>query len=127
MIKILRRLADYSIDEFKQYCQNNGLIYELYKTFMYQWAIAAHEADLDKFIDRIGPETVVTVDGAIVLDNTHYKVKPKTLTLKNAFKEMITPDAQDYSIILSIRGTYYVIVQHIRGHNTFKFRLNDKD
>lgn len=127
MIKILKRVSEYTSDEFKQYCENNGLDSDLYKYFEREWAIQTHEVDLDRFIRLAGPNTIITVSGVICLDQMHYKVKDKTLPLFKAFNEMVTPDAQDFCIVLSPQGKYYVIVLHGRGHNMFKFSLkNDK-
>lgn len=123
MIKILRRVSEYTLDEFKQYCSNNALDPESFSFNV--WAITTHEIDLQRFIRLSGPNTVITVSGAVNLDNKAHKVKDKTLTLKEAFNAMITPDAQDFCVILNPQGKYYVIVLHARGHNMFKFSLNN--
>ena len=127
MIKILRRVSEYTLDEFKQYCSRNGLDIDSYMSLARPWAIETHELELRQFIQLAGPNTVITVSGTINIDNKAHKVKDKTLTLNAAFESMITPDAQDYCVVLSPQGKYYVIVLHAGGHNVFKFSLNDKN
>lgn len=127
MIKILRRISEYTLDEFKQYCDRNGLDIDSYMPLARHWAIEVHELELQRFIRLAGPNTVITVSGAVCLDQKSYKVKDRTFTLSEAFDAMVTPDAQDYCVVLSPQGKYYVIVLHGRGHNMFKFSLkNDK-
>lgn len=127
MIKVLRRVSEYTKEEFIKYCNENGLDVDLYIHFYRHWAIAAHEEELNRFIRLSGENQIVTVSGILCLDNTHYRVKPKTLTLKKAFEEMLTPDAQDFGITFSLKGMYYVYILHSRGHNVFKFSLDDKN
>jgi hypothetical protein len=123
MIKILRRISEYTLDEFKQYCENNGIDHTQYSFNV--WAIAKHDIDLNRFIQLAGPNTIITVSGVVCLDKKSHKVKDRTLTLSEAFDAMVTPDAQDYCVVLSPQGKYYVIVLHARGHNMFKFSLNN--
>lgn len=128
MIKILKRLSEYTLDEFKQFCYQNDLDPQLFMPYIRKWAIEEHELELKRFIRFAGPNTIVKVSGTVCLDHKHYKVKERILTLEEAFDAMITPDAQDYCITLSLQNKYYVLIHHSRGHNMFKFSLkNDKN
>ena len=127
MIKVLRKASEYSLDEFKKYCEINGVDFRYYIQYARQWAIQTHEIDLKRFIRLAGSETPITVSGVLYLDNKSYKVLDRKLTLSKAFEEMLTPDTQDFCVSLNDKGTYYVITIHNRGRNMFKFRLNDKD
>ena len=124
MVKVLKRISEYTFDDLRQYCELNGLDFEAYKYMFHYWAIFQHDDDLFEFIKQ-HKNSVVTVTGCICLDKQHHKVKPKTLSLFDAFDKMITTDIQDYCVVLSPGGTYYVMALHARGHNVFKFRLDD--
>ena len=126
MIKILKQVKEYTFLDFADYCKNNGLSFAEYRSQFYNWAINQHETDLLYFIERVGEDTVVTVNGTVYLDSVGHRVKPKTLPFLTAMDAMLTSDIQDYSILLSPCGTYYVITTHARGRNVFKFRLDDK-
>lgn len=128
MIKILKRVSEYTLDDFKKYCEQNGVDFEYFKYYLRLWAIEQHEIDLQRFIRLVGPQTIITVSGVIYLDQVHYKLKDKTLSLAEAFEKMLTPDLQDFCVVLSPTSKYYVVyITHERGHNIFKFSLNDKN
>lgn len=125
MIKVLKRISDYTLDELKQYCHKHDINFNSYRPYFFNWAISKHEDDLIQFIISIGKNKIVTVNGTVCFGNEHHRVKPKTLSLLNAFDAMITKDVQDYSIVLSPGGTYYVMTLHSKGHNIFKFKLDN--
>lgn len=125
MTKILKRISEYTLDEFKQYCYRNSIDFDLYRPYYWNWAIYEHEDDLMRFIGLAGENKIITVTGTVCFGAEHHRVKPKTLSLLNAFDAMITKDVQDYGVVLSPGGAYYVMTQHSKGHNVFKFRLDD--
>ena len=127
MIKILRRINEYTLDEFKQYCYNNGVDVNYYLPYVREWAIRQHEVELEKFISMLGCNLVIVVSGKLTIDNFTYKVRDKILTLSRAFEEMVTPDAQDFYITLTNDNVYNVTVIHGKGYNVFKFIINDKN
>lgn len=125
MVKIIKRIDDYS-EEFKEYCKLHSFSYDLFHCMYKSWAISKRENELFFFIYNTGEDNIVKVTGTVYIDNERHTLKPKILSLFEAFNQILTPDIKDYIVIQSAMGNYYVLAYHDRGHNVFKI-YNDKN
>ena len=118
---IIRNRWEYSFGDFIQASHAdpslNGISFEL-------WTIKKHEEALGIFIARHMFKKKIAITGTVWLDSVGHRVKPKTLSIPEAFNAMLTPDTQDFSISRS-GNYYYVTTKHSRGKNVFKFYMND--
>ena len=125
MIKVIKKIEDYTFSEFSDYCKNNDLSPDEYKLFFREWAISSQEYELVQFVNTVGKHKQVTVNGYVNINGVSHKVKAKTLSLEQAMNAILTTDTQDYCVLLSSDNTYHVITVHAQGRNVFKFKLND--
>ena len=126
--KIVRRVVDYTQEEYNAQLVKEGKCPGVYASFFHYWALKRHEEEYKQFLTELITQFYgkpITVSGFVWIGETRHKLKPRTLSIGTAFDEMLPTDIQDFSIIKTASGTYYVMTVHPEGHNTFRFRLDD--
>jgi len=125
MEKILKRVQDYTYQEFEAYCIKNGLDLNMYKCAFREWAIECHECDLMKVVNDYGYMKPVLISGVVGIARENHQIKPKQMHLGEGINAVLTPDTQDYSILKGSQSSIYVSTVHALGHNLFRIKFLD--